>query len=91
MSEARTGPGKPGRVYAARLVGLPIYDPQGDQVAKDDDDKAALRRHFTDEQIVFGRMRDLFDAVVQPLSEHPFLFRPAELTAHANSSRILTT
>ena len=24
----------PTRVYAARLVGLPIFDPQGDQVGK---------------------------------------------------------
>ena len=34
MSNAQAGSGKPGRVYAARLVGLPIYDPQGDQVGK---------------------------------------------------------
>jgi sporulation protein YlmC with PRC-barrel domain len=24
----------PTRVYAARLVGLPVFDPQGDQVGK---------------------------------------------------------
>ena len=36
------------------------------------------------------RMRDLFDAAICPLSEHPFLFRPGrvdgtrELVAHPN-------
>ncbi|MCW2844832.1 MAG: magnesium transporter, partial [Nocardioides sp.] len=33
----------PSRVYAARLVGLPIFDPQGDQVGKVRDLVVALR------------------------------------------------
>src|SRR4051794_710611 len=34
-SEARTRmSGPPSRVYVARLAGLPVYDPNGDQVGK---------------------------------------------------------
>ena len=33
----------PSRVYAARLVGLPIFDPQGDQVGKVRDLVVVLR------------------------------------------------
>ena len=63
MSEARTGPGKPGRVYAARLVGLPIYDPQGDQVGKVRDLVVAIRSETSQPRVlglvaeVLGRRR----------------------------------
>jgi flagellar motility protein MotE (MotC chaperone)/sporulation protein YlmC with PRC-barrel domain len=53
----------PPRVYAARLVGLPIFDPQGDQVGKVRDLVAAVRSEVNQPRIlglvaeVFGRRR----------------------------------
>ena len=53
----------PPRVYAARLVGLPIFDPQGDQVGKVRDLVAALRSEGSQPRVlglvaeVFGRRR----------------------------------
>jgi len=53
----------PTRVFAARLVGLPIYDPQGDQVAKVRDLVVALRTETSQPRVlgmvaeVFGRRR----------------------------------
>ncbi len=53
----------PTRVYAARLVGLPIFDPQGDQVAKVRDLVVALRSESSQPRVlgmvaeVFGRRR----------------------------------
>ena len=63
MSNAPTGSGKPGRVYAARLVGLPIYDPQGDQVGKVRDLVVAIRSETSQPRVlglvgeVLGRRR----------------------------------
>ena len=63
MSNAQTGSGKPGRVYAARLVGLPIYDPQGDQVGKVRDLVVAIRSETSQPRVlglvgeVLGRRR----------------------------------
>ncbi|WP_151083082.1 magnesium transporter MgtE N-terminal domain-containing protein [Nocardioides cynanchi] len=63
MSTAQPGPGKPGRVYAARLVGLPIFDPQGDQVGKVRDLVVAIRSETSQPRVlglvaeVFGRRR----------------------------------
>jgi Mg/Co/Ni transporter MgtE len=53
----------PSRVYAARLVGLPIFDPQGDQVGKVRDLVVALRSEGSQPRVlgmvaeVFGRRR----------------------------------
>ena len=53
----------PTRVYAARLVGLPIFDPQGDQVGKVRDLVVALRSEKNQPRVlgmvaeVFGRRR----------------------------------
>ena len=53
----------PTRVYAARLVGLPVFDPQGDQVAKVRDLVVALRSESSQPRVlgmvaeVFGRRR----------------------------------
>ena len=53
----------PSRVYAARLVGLPIFDPVGDQVGKVRDLVVALRSESSQPRVlglvaeVFGRRR----------------------------------
>src|SRR6478752_6598544 len=53
----------PTRVYAARLVGLPIFDPQGDPVGKVRDLVVALRSEVNQPRVlgmvaeVFGRRR----------------------------------
>ena len=53
----------PTRVYAARLVGLPIFDPQGEQVGKVRDLVAAVRSEVSQPRVlglvaeVFGRRR----------------------------------
>ncbi|MFB9765237.1 magnesium transporter MgtE N-terminal domain-containing protein [Nocardioides kongjuensis] len=53
----------PTRVFAARLVGLPIFDPQGDQVGKVRDLVVTLRSEGTQPRVlgmvaeVFGRRR----------------------------------
>ncbi|GAB2884965.1 magnesium transporter MgtE N-terminal domain-containing protein [Nocardioides pacificus] len=53
----------PTRVYAARLVGLPVFDPQGDQVGKVRDLVVALRTEANQPRVlglvaeVFGRRR----------------------------------
>ena len=53
----------PTRVYAGRLVGLPIFDPQGDQVGKVRDLVAAVRSEISQPRVlglvaeVFGRRR----------------------------------
>ena len=53
----------PSRVFVARLVGLPIFDPQGDQVAKVRDIVVAMRSETSQPRVlgmvaeVFGRRR----------------------------------
>lgn len=49
----------PNRVYAARLVGLPIFDPQGDQVAKVRDVVVAVRSE-TRQPRVLGLVAEMF-------------------------------
>lgn len=49
----------PTRVFVARLVGLPIYDPQGDQVAKVRDLVVALRAG-TGQPRVLGMVAEVF-------------------------------
>ncbi|MFC6696717.1 magnesium transporter MgtE N-terminal domain-containing protein [Nocardioides daphniae] len=53
----------PSRVFAARLVGLPVFDPRGDQVGKVRDVVVALRSEVSQPRVlglvaeVFGRRR----------------------------------
>ncbi len=53
----------PARVYVARLVGLPIFDPQGDQVGKVRDVVVTMRNESLQPRVlglvveVFGRRR----------------------------------
>ncbi|PKH43373.1 Mg/Co/Ni transporter MgtE (contains CBS domain) [Nocardioides alpinus] len=49
----------PNRVFVARLVGLPIFDPQGDQVAKVRDLVVALRTE-TSQPRVLGMVAEIF-------------------------------
>ncbi|MDX6359069.1 MAG: hypothetical protein QOH37_2123 [Nocardioidaceae bacterium] len=82
MSTAQPGPGKPGRVYAARLVGLPIFDPQGDQVGKVRDLVVAIRSETSQPRVlgvvaeVFGRRR---------------IFVPMTRVTHIDSGQVYTT
>ncbi|HEX3932375.1 MAG TPA: CBS domain-containing protein [Nocardioides sp.] len=79
---ALPGPGKPGRVYAARLVGLPIFDPQGDQVGKVRDVVVAIRSETNQPRVlglvaeVFGRRR---------------IFVPMTRVTHVDSGQVYTT
>ncbi|MEO5851936.1 MAG: CBS domain-containing protein [Nocardioides sp.] len=75
----------PPRVYAARLVGLPVFDPQGDQVAKVRDLVVALTSGHTGIQQprvlglvaeVFGRRR---------------IFVPMTRVTHIDSGQVYTT
>lgn len=53
----------PSRIYLARLVGLPVFDPRGDQVAKVRDVVVALRSESSQPRVlglvaeIFGRRR----------------------------------
>ena len=82
MSTAQSGPAKPGRVYAARLVGLPIFDPQGDQVGKVRDLVVAIRSETNQPRVlglvaeVFGRRR---------------IFVPMTRVTHIDSGQVYTT
>ena len=82
MSTTQTGPAKPGRVYAARLVGLPIFDPQGDQVGKVRDLVVAIRSETNQPRVlglvaeVFGRRR---------------IFVPMTRVTHIDSGQVYTT
>ncbi|MCR6031467.1 CBS domain-containing protein [Nocardioides sp. zg-579] len=72
----------PARVYAARLVGLPIFDPQGDQVAKVRDLVAAVRSEVSQPRVlgmvaeVFGRRR---------------IFVPMTRVTHIDAGSVYTT
>jgi flagellar motility protein MotE (MotC chaperone)/sporulation protein YlmC with PRC-barrel domain len=82
VSTAQPGPGKPGRVYAARLVGLPIFDPQGDRVGKVRDLVVAIRSETSQPRVlglvaeVFGRRR---------------IFVPMTRVTHIDSGQVYTT
>ena len=73
---------KPTRVYLARLVSLPIFDPQGDQVAKVRDIVVALRTEAHQPRVlgmvaeVFGRRR---------------IFVPMTRVTHIDSGQVYTT
>jgi Mg/Co/Ni transporter MgtE len=72
----------PSRVFAARLAGLPVFDPQGDQVGKVRDLVVALRTDVQQPRVlglvveVFGRRR---------------IFVPMTRVTHIDSSQIITT
>jgi flagellar motility protein MotE (MotC chaperone)/sporulation protein YlmC with PRC-barrel domain len=72
----------PSRVFAARLVGLPIFDPQGDQVAKVRDLVVAIRSEASQPRVlgmvaeVFGRRR---------------IFVPMTRVTHIDSGLVYTT
>ena len=72
----------PSRVFAARLVGLPIFDPQGDQVAKVRDLVVSLRADVRQPRVlgmvaeVFGRRR---------------IFVPMTRVTHIDSGQVYTT
>jgi Mg/Co/Ni transporter MgtE len=82
VSTAQSGPAKPGRVYVARLVGLPIFDPQGDQVGKVRDVVVAIRSETNQPRVlglvaeVFGRRR---------------IFVPMTRVTHIDSGQVYTT
>jgi Mg/Co/Ni transporter MgtE len=70
------------RVYAARLVGLPIFDPQGDQVGKVRDLVVAIRSATSQPRVlglvaeVFGRRR---------------IFVPMTRVTHIDAGQVYTT
>ena len=72
----------PTRVYAARLVGLPIFDPQGDQVGKVRDLVVAIRSETSQPRVlglvgeVLGRRR---------------IFVPMTRVTHVDSGQVYTT
>jgi flagellar motility protein MotE (MotC chaperone)/sporulation protein YlmC with PRC-barrel domain len=72
----------PSRVFAARLVGLPIFDPQGDQVGKVRDLVVAIRSEANQPRVlgmvaeVFGRRR---------------IFVPMTRVTNIDSGRVYTT
>ncbi|MBA3783855.1 MAG: PRC-barrel domain-containing protein, partial [Nocardioides sp.] len=72
----------PTRVYVARLVGLPVFDPQGDQVAKVRDIVVALRSEANQPRVlglvaeVFGRRR---------------IFVPMTRVTHVDAGQVSTT
>jgi flagellar motility protein MotE (MotC chaperone)/sporulation protein YlmC with PRC-barrel domain len=72
----------PPRVYAARLVGLPIFDPQGDQVGKVRDLVVAVRSEVSQPRVlglvaeVFGRRR---------------IFVPMTRVTNIDSAQVYTT
>jgi CBS domain-containing protein/sporulation protein YlmC with PRC-barrel domain len=72
----------PSRVYAARLVGLPIFDPQGDQVGKVRDVVVTMRSDALQPRVlglvaeVFGRRR---------------IFVPMTRVTNVDSGQVYTT
>ncbi|MFN8193620.1 MAG: CBS domain-containing protein [Nocardioidaceae bacterium] len=72
----------PSRVFAARLVGLPVFDPRGDQVAKVRDLVVGLRTDSSQPRVlgmvaeVFGRRR---------------IFIPMTRVTHIDSGQVYTT
>ncbi|MCZ4497695.1 MAG: MgtE intracellular region [Marmoricola sp.] len=72
----------PTRVYAARLVGLPVFDPRGDQVGKVRDIVVVLRADVRQPRVVglvvevFGRRR---------------IFAPMTRVTNIDSGQVITT
>jgi flagellar motility protein MotE (MotC chaperone)/sporulation protein YlmC with PRC-barrel domain len=73
----------PTRVYLARLVGLPIFDPQGDQVAKVRDVVVALRSESTNQPRVLGMVAEVFG--------RRRIFVPMTRVTNIDSGQVYTT
>lgn len=73
----------PTRVYLARLVGLPIFDPQGDQVAKVRDVVVALRSDSTNQPRVLGIVAEVFG--------RRRIFVPMTRVTNIDSGQVYTT
>ena len=75
----------PPRVFAARLVGLPIFDPQGDQVAKVRDLVVGLMsgRTETSRPRVLGLVAEVFG--------RRRIFVPMTRVTHIDSGQVYTT
>jgi sporulation protein YlmC with PRC-barrel domain len=69
-------------VYAARLVGLPIFDPQGDQVGKVRDLVVAIRSE-TNQPRVLGMVAEVFG--------RRRIFVPMTRVTHIDSGQVYTT
>jgi len=72
----------PPRVYAARLVGLPIFDPQGDQVGKVRDLVVAIRSE-TNQPRVLGMVAEVFG--------RRRIFVPMTRVTNIDSGQVYTT
>ena len=70
------------RVYVARLVGLPIFDPQGDQVGKVRDLVVAVRSE-THQPRVLGMVAEVFG--------RRRIFVPMTRVTHIDSGQVYTT
>ena len=72
----------PSRIFAARLAGLPVFDPQGDQVGKVRDVVVVLRADVRQPRVVglvvevFGRRR---------------IFAPMTRVTAIDSGQVMTT
>ncbi|PUA81981.1 magnesium transporter MgtE N-terminal domain-containing protein [Nocardioides currus] len=73
----------PTRVYLARLVGLPIFDPQGDQVAKVRDIVVALRSSAASQPRVLGLVAEVFG--------RRRIFVPMTRVTNIDSGQVYTT
>ncbi len=73
----------PTRVYLARLVGLPIFDPRGDQVAKVRDVVVALRSESTNQPRVLGMVAEVFG--------RRRIFVPMTRVTNIDSGQVYTT
>ncbi len=72
----------PNRVYAARLAGLPVFDPQGDQVGKVRDLVVALRT---------GRQAPRVLGLVVEVFGRRSIFVPMTRVTHVDSGQVITT
>ena len=72
----------PTRVYAARLVGLPIFDPQGDQVGKVRDLVVAIRSETSQPRVL---------GLVGEVLARRRIFVPMTRVTHIDSGQVYTT
>ena len=73
----------PPRVFAARLVGLPIFDPQGDQVAKVRDLVVGSESDAPNQPRVLGMVAEVFG--------RRRIFVPMTRVTHIDSGQVYTT
>ncbi len=72
----------PSRVYAARLVGLPVFDPQGDQVGKVRDLVVAIRGDNSPPRVL-GLVAEVFN--------RRRIFVPMTRVTHIDAGAVFTT